>query len=104
LSTGIRSVDHISEPVMFLPILRETAVIRSSLATTALPFASCPVTIRLTISVMTFLHSGVCSSRTASVAPGRDGDAKRQKFQSVLDIEPLGLRGFGVTVSGGGRG
>jgi hypothetical protein len=35
-----------------LPILRETAVIRSSLATTALPFASCPVTTRLTISVM----------------------------------------------------
>jgi hypothetical protein len=50
------SVDHISQPVMFLPILRETAVIRSSLATTALPLASCPVTIRLTTSVMAFLH------------------------------------------------
>ena len=52
LSTGIVSVDQIWQPVIFAPIPRDTAVSRSSLATTALPFASCPVTILLTCSVM----------------------------------------------------
>src|SRR3954452_10858380 len=52
LSTGIRSVDQIWQPLMFAPIPRDTALSRSSVTTTALPFASCPVTILLTCSVM----------------------------------------------------
>jgi hypothetical protein len=60
LSTGILSVDQISQPAMCGRPSRLTAWSRSSVLTTALPVASCPVTIRLTSSAMVFLRSCIC--------------------------------------------
>jgi hypothetical protein len=55
LSAGTRSVDQIAQPAMCGRPSLLTAGSRSSVLITALPFASCPVTMRLTSMAMSVL-------------------------------------------------